>query len=83
MMEVRKSGDLAFHACDFAFDDCTAPHKPEAAGLLQLENHGAGCAVVFEKASVLKCKVNLHAAFDTGFMHHLLGVSYSTRRHCK
>lgn len=29
MMEVRKFGDLAFHACDFAFDDCSTPHLPD------------------------------------------------------
>ncbi|EHN65654.1 hypothetical protein CTATCC11996_10303 [Comamonas testosteroni ATCC 11996] len=30
MMEARKFGDLAFHACDFAFDDCGTPHLPDA-----------------------------------------------------
>ncbi|MDH1253742.1 hypothetical protein N5C67_13865 [Comamonas thiooxydans] len=30
MMEARKCGDLAFHACDFAFDDCGTPHLPDA-----------------------------------------------------
>lgn len=29
MMEARKWGDLAFHACDFAFDDCSNPHLPD------------------------------------------------------
>ena len=83
MMELGKVRHLTLHAWDFAFGDCAAPRKPEAAGYLHPENHGAGCAVAFEKASVLKCKVNLHAAFDTGFIHHRLGVSYSTRRHSK
>ena len=35
MMEVRKSGDLAFHACDFAFDDCSTPHLPDAGDVVR------------------------------------------------
>jgi len=30
MMAGGQSPDLTFHACDFAFDDCSTPHLPDA-----------------------------------------------------